>query len=196
MDTQGQTSWLLDARLRNVLERYIANRCLMLRYTLSRVCRALWYRLRNEHFLRFAEVVSGHAILREDEELSFKEECVRWIYPDVVVGYGFLGGFEHNFWAQCRWSIDKRDIILYEDFCLGAKPTEQHLWTSIRIPWAYGLHVSKRMYHGEKLGSTTPCRCLGISCVEEARHVRGVWRLESDSLRRELILVLIKIKRL
>jgi len=99
MDTQGQTSWLLDPRLRNVLEQYIANRCLMLRYTLSRVCRALWYRLRNEHFLRFAQVVSGHAILREDEEPSFKEECVRWIYPDVVLGYQFLGGFEHNFWG-------------------------------------------------------------------------------------------------
>ena len=76
---------LLHPSLRNVVEQHIVptHRCRMLRYRLSLVCRELWYRLRDEGFIVFAQVVSGHVCLSDSlrERPDFVTECLRFIWP-------------------------------------------------------------------------------------------------------------------
>ena len=79
MTEKGQ-SWLLHPQLRGVLEQHIVpeSRCLLLRYTLSRVCRDLWLR---------AFIVR---ILYESNEVSlakgsdFERSGCNWILPEVI----------------------------------------------------------------------------------------------------------------
>ena len=75
---------LLSAQLRGVLEEHIVplNRCRMLRYKLSRVCRELWRRLRDEEFLRYAPIISGYDVHAfNDMNGREKELFFRYLSP-------------------------------------------------------------------------------------------------------------------
>jgi hypothetical protein len=93
----------LDPSLRGVVEELIVGRCRMLRYTLSLTCRDLWYRLRDERFLAFARIVSGHEALDDSEWRGvpgFVEECLRFIWPGLPSDWNMVYGFKR---PSTRW---------------------------------------------------------------------------------------------
>ena len=107
MTTEGQICcYLLRSDLRNVLDHHIvpASGCRMLRYALSRTCRALWHQLRDEDFIRFARVVRGDS----NTWLAFnllaadvKERYIRAMCPQVCTQFPvgdakFWSGFFSN----------------------------------------------------------------------------------------------------
>jgi len=112
MTEKGQ-SWLLHPQLRGVLEQHIVpeSRCLLLRYTLSRVCRDLWLRLRSDDFLRFARVVRGN----DSTWLAFnllagdiKERYIRSMCPDVCAQFPVGNA---KFWCRFFSTSSKKASI-------------------------------------------------------------------------------------
>ena len=110
---KGMECWILDARLRHVLDKHVAARCQMLRYTMSCVCREWRKRWRDPAFLRVAAIVSGYTTLSLQDELYIKERAVRWIYPELRE----LDA--QHLWLSCagyQFSTQERVISLYPSY--------------------------------------------------------------------------------
>jgi len=104
--------WLLDARLRGVVEDYIVpvRRCRVLRNLLSQVCRELRKRLRDERYLLVAPVVSGYQKLPDCPTLQ--KECICVILGDskTYSHYPHLQVFWVNYGESRRY--DEGGIIV------------------------------------------------------------------------------------